>query len=195
MTERSAIPCAHIVRFRVPIVAGLVLALASPYIEALSTDREEPILIEANAAEADNRERVTIYRGDVIITQGTLRITGDTVWIYYDEANNIEKLVSVGAPARFRQLPDGKQQYQNAKAKRMEYYTDEDTIVMTGDAHYGEGANRIAAERIVYDSRNGRMKAEAQAGSADAGSGDAEGGEGSRVRIRIVPKKKSQGSE
>lgn len=172
-----------------------VLALAGPRAEALSTDREQPILIEANAAEADNRRRVTIYRGDVVITQGTLRITGDTVWIYYDDSNNIEKLVSVGTPASFRQLPDDKQDYQNAKAARMEYYTDEDTIVMIGDARYGEGSNRIAAERIVYDSRHGRMKAEAQPAAPEAGSGEAAASEGGRVRIKIVPKKKNEKTE
>lgn len=176
-------------RAGVSLAAMLALAAASPTGRALSTDREEPILIEANAAEADNQRRVTIYRGDVVITQGTLRITGDTVWIYYDESSNIEKLVSVGTPARFRQLPDGKQDFQNANATRMEYYTDEDTIVMTGDAYYGEGPNRVAAERIVYDSRNGRMKAEAQPATPEAGSGEAAASEGGRVRIKIVPKK------
>lgn len=180
---------------RIAVAALFALALASPQGRALTSDRDEPILIEANAAEADNRKRVTIYRGDVIITQGTLRITGDTVWIYYDASNNIEKLVSVGTPARFRQLPDGKQEYQKARAARMEYYTDEDRIVMIGDARYGEGPNRIAAERIVYDSRNARMKAESKPAAPEAGSGETGEGEGGRVRIRIVPKKKDEKSE
>jgi lipopolysaccharide export system protein LptA len=52
---------------------------------ALSTDRDEPINIEADRAEADNAKRITTYYGDVIITQGTLKITGDTVTIEYDD--------------------------------------------------------------------------------------------------------------
>ena len=64
------------------LALGAILGVAPIFAEALSTDREEPIVIEAAAAEADNQTRITVYRGDVVITQGTLRITGDTVWIH-----------------------------------------------------------------------------------------------------------------
>jgi lipopolysaccharide export system protein LptA len=158
--------------------------------EALSTDREQQIVIEADAAEADNRKQVTIYRGDVIITQGTMKITGDTVWIYYDDSNSITKLVSVGKPAHFRQLPDDKDDFLTADADRMEYYADKDVIVMRGNARYGQGSDRITAEHIIYDSLNGRMKAES---TPDIGTdGSTSGGEDKkeRVIITITPKKK-----
>lgn len=179
-------------RGRQAFVLALV-ALAwqfSPRAEALSTDREQKIVIEADAAEADNRKQVTIYRGDVVITQGTMRITGDTVWIYYDDSNAITKLVSVGAPAHFRQLPDNKDDYLTADADRMEYYADKDVIVMRGNARYGQGTDQITAEHIVYDSLNGRMKADSAPG--DGGEGSVSGGEEGkeRVIITITPKKK-----
>ena len=155
-------------------------------VQARSSDRNQPIHINAAQAEADNQERVTIYRGDVVITQGTMRITGDTVWIYFDESNAITKLVSEGKPAHFRQLPDDGDEYQTADARRMEYYADEDLIVMLGNARYGEGNNRVTAERIVYDSRNGRMTADARPGRYTEEGGD--GGK-SRVNITITPKK------
>ncbi|NIN39122.1 MAG: lipopolysaccharide transport periplasmic protein LptA [Gammaproteobacteria bacterium] len=156
--------------------------------QARSTDREQPIVIEASTAEADNRKQVTVYRGDVVIEQGTLRITGDTVWIHYDDANTITKAVSVGKPAKFRQLPDDKEHYMTAHADRMEYHADQDLIFLLGNARYGEGQDKITAERIVYDSRRGRVKAEAQADAVDK-NGDASSDSG-RVRITIMPKKK-----
>ena len=156
---------------------------------ALSTDREQPINIEADRAEADDLKRTTIYRGDVVITQGTLKITGETVTIYYDEKGDLTKLVSVGSPARFHQLPDGKSDlpgnYQKAQARRMEYYKDQDLIVLLGNAVYGQGGDRVAAERIVYDSRRSRMKAESRSAAATE-----EGREKpARVKIKIEPKK------
>ena len=154
-----------------------LLSVAPSSAQALDTDREQPIVIEAAAAEADNRKRVTVYRGDVVITQGTLRITGDTVWIYYDDANTIIKAISVGKPAKFRQLPDGKEDYMTANAERMEYLADQDLILLLGNARYGEGKDQITAPRIVYDSRRGRVKAGPNA-------------DGGRVRITITPKKK-----
>lgn len=161
---------------------GFLPAAAS----ALSTDRDKPILIEAQAAEVDNRAQVTVYRGDVVITQGTLRITGDTVWIHYSDSNTITKAISVGSPAKFRQLPDGKQDYMTADAERMEYHADKDLILLLGNARYGEGDDQIKAPRIVYDSRLGRAKAGAGEGEATSG----ESGESDRVRITITPKKK-----
>lgn len=154
---------------------------------ALSTDKDQPIHIEADRAEADNAKRETVYYGDVVITQGTLKITGETVTIHYDEHNDVSKIISEGKPARFRQLPDGApdlpENYQTAKAARMEYYAQKDLIVLLGDAVYGQGGDRIAADRIVYDSLKSRMRADSRATAGE------EGQPPSRVRIKIEPKK------
>lgn len=173
------------------LAAAVILGIASSGALALSTDREQPIVIEAGAAEADNRAQVTVYRGDVVITQGTLRITGDTVWIHYDDSNSITKAISVGNPAKFRQRPDDKEHDMTADADRMEYHADQDLILLLGNARYGEGDDKITAQRIVYDSRRGRVKAGANPGGgevSDSASGETD--KSDRVRITITPKKK-----
>ena len=175
---------------------ALVLALAAPGVAALSSDREQPIQIEADSAEADDQKRITIYKGDVIITQGTLRITGEHVTIHYNESGDFTKMITLGSPARFRQLPDGKKDqdvnYQRARASRMEYYKQKDTIVLLGNAVYGQGGDQVAADRIDYDSRNSRMKARTMtASSKTKKSGDTSKKKKGRVRITIQPKKKS----
>lgn len=173
------------------LVLGAIFGLASSRLHALSTDREQPIVIEAEAGEADNRTQITIYRGDVVITQGTLRITGDTVWIHYDDSNTITKAVSVGKPAKFRQLTDGNDDYMTADAERMEYHADQDLILLLGNARYGEGKDKITAPRIVYDSHRGRVKAGAiPEGSESKESATGESDKSDRVRITITPKKK-----
>jgi lipopolysaccharide export system protein LptA len=178
-------------RFTTKLLASLtVMVLASSGVQARSSDREQPIVIEASAAEADNRAHVTVYRGDVVITQGTLRITGDTVWIHYDDANTITKAISVGKPAKFRQLPDNKKDYMTAHADRMEYHADQDLILLLGNARYGEGKDKITAQRIVYDSRRGRVKAGAQADGGGTSEHKDTSEESDRVRITITPKKK-----
>lgn len=178
--------------FKYPVLAlAAVLGLASSSAQALSTDRDQPIVIEAGAAEADNRTQITIYHGDVVITQGTLRITGDTVWIHYNGSNAITKAVSVGKPAKFRQRADGNENYMTADAERMEYHADQDLILLLGNARYGEGKDKITAPRIEYDSRRGRVKAGAQPeGGQPSGSATGASDESNRVRITITPKKK-----
>jgi len=173
------------------IALAAILGIGSASAQALSTDREQPIVIEAQAAEADNRTRITVYRGDVVIIQGTLRITGDTVWIHYDSSNTITKAVSVGTPAKFRQLPDGKKDYMTADAERMEYHADQDVILLLGNARYGEGKDKISAPRIIYDSRQGRVKAGADPDKGkSSGLATGESDKSDRVRITITPKKK-----
>ena len=143
------------------------MVLFSSQVLGLSTDREQPINIEADQAEADDNLGVTIYRGDVIITQGSMRILGDTVTIHFDANQDITKVVAKGKPAKFRQQPDGDGDFQNAEAKTLEFYTAEDTIVMLGGAHSWQGENRIKAERIVYDTKAGKVRADSVQTTAD----------------------------
>lgn len=170
--------------------AALVLVcLWVPGAVALTSDREQPINIEADQVDVDDRRRVTVYKGAVVIVQGTLRITGDTVTIHYDDNRDMTKMVALGRPARFRQRAEGKADYQRARALRMEYYTAENLIVLLGEAHYDEGADKISADRIVYDTVQGRVRARTEQAGVPGGAASKPG---SRVRITIVPKNKQQ---
>ena len=177
------------ISFLAPLLAMALAAIAPSQAHALSSDRDQPINIEADSAEADENERVTIYRGNAIITQGTLSIRGETIWIYLSQDDEFIKLVSVGSPARMRQLPDGEDQYLTADAKRLEYLAEEDRILLIGDAVYGRGEDRVMAQRIEYDSRRGKMLAGA---NAAAGATPTEPG---RVRIQIKPKRKTDDAD
>jgi lipopolysaccharide export system protein LptA len=171
----------------------MAFALAAPPGWALSTDRDKPIEIEADSAERDDAKGITIYRGDVIIVQGTLRITGAKVTIHADENGDFEKMITLGKPARFRQLPDGEEDqeknYQTARASRMEYFKERDLIVLLGSAVYGQGGDRVAADRIEYDSRNARMVAKSVKAKKDPKVEQPGKTKRNRVRITIQPKK------
>ncbi len=154
--------------------------------QALSTDSEQPINIEADRVDADDRKRLTVYRGKAIITQGSIRISGDTVKMYFDDQNELIKLISVGKPARFRQRPDGKKEFQRAEARRIEYYANKDRMILIDHAKASQGGDTIRADRIEYDTFHGKVKAESlptnKAGKAPK----------SRVRITINPKNKKR---
>ena len=160
-------------RLRCRLLAALLLAGAAPA-HALSTDSDQPISIVADAAEHDDATRITIYRGNVVIDQGSLQIT------------------ALGIPAHFRQLPDGDTDFRKAWAKQMEYFPEQDLIMLSGEAHYEKGGSRVQAARLVYDSLNARFKALTDAAAASADEDDQPAGKKpERVRIQIKPKKKS----
>ena len=177
------------------LLAGVLLASAA-HVHALSTDSDQPITIQADRAEHDDAARTTIYHGGVVIDHGSLHILGDTVTIRFDGEDEVAKITAVGVPAHFRQLPDGDTSHRKAWAERMEYFPEQDLIVLLGEARYEkEDGSRVQADRLVYDLLNARFKALADDRSpaspaGDAGSGDrATGGKPGRVRIKIKAKK------
>ena len=59
------------------VLLATSVSLLSSLVHALPSDNSKPINVQADSAEMDDKRGVAIYRGDVIITQGTLKITGD----------------------------------------------------------------------------------------------------------------------
>ena len=81
----------------------IVAACAS----ALDSDREQPIQIEADEAVRDEMVGETRYEGNVVLTQGSLRITADRIAIRHDAkgADAILAQVAVSA-SRAVQWPE-----------------------------------------------------------------------------------------
>ena len=172
------------------LVATLLLAGAAP-VHALSTDSDQPIDIVADGAEHDDARRMTTYRGNVVIDQGSLHINADTVVVLFDAHDRVMKITSAGAPAHFRQLPDGDTSYRKAWARQMEYFPQQDLINLSGEARYEKDGSQVQADRLVYDSLNARFRALSDAAAPSSGAGaPAAGKKPERVRIQIKPKKK-----
>ena len=150
--------------------------LACP-VWALSSDSEQPINIEADRATLDDaRNRVT-YQGSVVVTQGTMRIVADQVDLYYTGQRELEKAVAVGNPARYRQLPDGSQEYVKARSRTMEYLTSKNLLYLIDGAQVTRGSDSISGQRITYDVVKNRAIAEAGEAAKE------------RVTVTIHPKK------
>ena len=116
----------------------------------LSSDRQQPMLIEADRVELDDAKGISVYRGRVKVTQGTLMLTGETMTVYTKD-NDVEKVVMEGAPATYQQRPDNKDQDVHAKALRMEYYTDPEHIILLKQAEVEQQGDVLRSERIEYD--------------------------------------------
>ncbi len=166
---------------------ALLLALYGTGAWSLTTDRDQSVEIEADWAEADDKRRVTVYKGQVVLMQGSIRITGDTLTMHFDKHDSLVKLVALGNRATFRQLPDGETDYQRAKAKRIEMFPDKDLMVLLGESLAWQGKDRISADRIDFDTYSSKVKARTRKPAAAGGVLQQKPG---RVRITIAPKKK-----
>lgn len=149
---------------------------------ALSSDREQPIQIEADKATIDNLKGVAIYEGNVIVTQGSIRIDADKITLNYSKKNDIEKAVAEGGPANFKQRLDSGEDIK-ANAKEMEYDAIRNMLYLKQDAELRKGRgdedNYISnAPYISYDTQRGII-------TADKGSR-----KGGRISMTFKPQSK-----
>ncbi|HLD68408.1 MAG TPA: lipopolysaccharide transport periplasmic protein LptA [Pseudomonas sp.] len=140
-------------RRTLPLLFSLGVALASSSAWALPSDREQPIRVQADSAELDDKQGVAVYRGDVVITQGTLKITGDTVTITQDKNGEIEVFTSVGKPAYYEQKPSADKQIVKAYGLTIQYFAANERIVLIDQAKVIQEGNTFEGEKIVYDTQ------------------------------------------
>lgn len=171
--------------------AALVLgaALSGPA-HALKSDSDQPISIEADSAVMDEKEGVAVYQGGVVVTQGSIRIQGDKVTVHTNAEDAFDRAFVEGGPARFRQLPDGEEEYIRARARKIEYYASDKTVHLITDAQITQGGDVFSGERIDYDTERHRVKA--RGSTTTTAETDAPK---QRVRITFQPKQKDAGGD
>ena len=91
----------------------------APWSAALDSDRDQPIQIVADIAIRDEMAGETRYEGNVVLTQGSLRITADTLSIRHN-ADEADMIVATGRPATLVQQPTSDQAPVDASALRIE---------------------------------------------------------------------------
>ena len=137
----------------------LLLCLCSVSVWALSTDKDQDILIEADSAEIDDLNGITVYRGNVITRQGSIDMRGDTMQVFFDELGEFDKLILFGIPAVYRQLPDASKLYDEAEAQQMEYYKKKGHIILIDQAKVRQPHDGVTyqGKRIEYDTEKSKV--------------------------------------
>jgi len=160
--------------------AALVLMLVPAMAQALSSDRNQPITIEADRATINEKQGSSIYEGNVHLQQGTLNLRGDSMKVQMS-GNELDEIVLTGQPASFQQRPEGRDSDQHAEAGRIEYHAMEQRMILLENARvWQSGAEEFRSERIIYNMKNNTV-------SAGGTSGD-------RVRITLQPKSRKDSS-
>jgi len=118
---------------------------------ALPSDREKPIDIEADHAQMDDEKGVTQYKGTAILTQGTMKIEGDTITFYYDENKQLTKAVAQGNLAKYQQVQKPGEQPIRAQALQMEYHAQSQKIYLLGKGHVWQNGDEFSGDHIEYD--------------------------------------------
>lgn len=168
------------------VVPAFVLSLSatvfSGLVQALPSDWEQEVLIESNASDMDRKNGTVVYQGNVTLTQGTLLITADKLYILSD-GNQIEKIVAEGGPATYEQQMEVGKPLTKAHGNRIDYYAGERRITLRGEAHLSQQGNQMNGDLITYDMTSEVIKAR---GNQDENSSEPSGEATSDGRIRVV---------
>ncbi|WP_089374585.1 lipopolysaccharide transport periplasmic protein LptA [Methylobacillus rhizosphaerae] len=151
---------------------------------AEKADREKPIELEADAVQVNDAKKTSTYTGNVILTQGTLMIRGDKLVVREDK-EGFQHSTSYGNPTTFKQKRDGKNEYMEGSAQRIEYDGRMDKVQLYTKAWVKRGEDIVHGDYIMYDAN--AEYAEVISGGSQAATPETPGG---RVRAVIQPKKK-----
>lgn len=165
----------NLVKFLQPLPI-LCLLFAPLMALGLPGDRDQPIHVTADQARKNDKTGITVYKGDVLIQQGSIRVNGDNITIY-DDNGKVQRIVATGQPATFRQTPQKGSEDVIAKGNNLEYVLESETLKVEKNAELTKEGNITKSEKITYDMKTTIVTA-----------GDSSGNPNSRVSTIIQPK-------
>ncbi len=160
---------------------GLCISL-NAFAEA--ADRDKPIELEADTVTVNDAKKISTYSGTVILTQGTLVIHADKL-IVHEDSEGFQHSTSTGNPTTFKQKREGKNEYMEGSAQRIEYDGRMDKVQLYTKAWVKRGEDIVYGDYISYDAN--AEYAEVIGGVKSTTGGTSSG----RVKAIIQPKNKA----
>lgn len=131
------------------ILAGLAWLPFSCH--ALSTDHLQQMVIKADQAHLDEQKGIVTYKGNVVVTQGSIRITADTLRTHFTPERTLIRLISIGKPATFQQRPDNQQEDVKGQADKIIYTGKNKILLLINNAQLVQGGHSVESDRIIYN--------------------------------------------
>lgn len=119
----------------------------------LKHDSSLPVEIAADQLAIDQGSGVATFSGNVLIGQGTLRLSATKVTVEYQDNGDVKSLRASGGVT----FSNGSEA---AEAREATYAIGASEIVLTGDVILTQGRNALAGERLTVnlDTGNGTMQ-------------------------------------
>ena len=131
-----------------------------------------PIDIVSDTVEANQKENMVTFKGNVVAKQEDTTLYANTLVILYEpDTKKVKEIRAIGN-VKIVQLD------RRATGQKATFQQEEDKLVLDGDAVVREGENEIRGERVIFYVSEERSIVE--------------GGKGSRVSTRITPPPKEK---
>ena len=153
-----------------------VFSLITTNVAAKDGDENQPIDVNADRSEYDDKAGIQRLIGNVEIVQGTMKITAEEIAIHLKD-KRLARIEGKGSPISFEQLNNADEPIVG-EANAIDYNAVDGTLILIGAARLKQPRQELNSNRIVFNSREQTVKAE--------------GGESGRVSIRIQPPQADQ---
>lgn len=131
------------------LIACVFMLFALPSF-AEKADKDKPIEIEADTVTVNDAKKISVYTGNVIVTQGTLVIRADKL-VVREDIEGFQHSSSYGNPTTFKQKREGKDEYMEGSAQRIEYDGRMDKVQLFTKAWVKRANDIVHGDYIMYD--------------------------------------------
>jgi len=175
------------------LLAGVLWAAGSGLALAEKADRSQPIVVEADKrGTVDTQKQITVFTGNVVITQGTLQVRGDRVEIQegQDKFRTAVAFGSTQRPAFFKQKREASEETVEGTAERIDFDEKNDTLRLTGNPVVrrmldAKMIDEVTGTLITWDNRTEFFTVDGGAPTTANPSG--------RVRMLLSPRQAASG--
>ncbi|SUO95367.1 lipopolysaccharide transport periplasmic protein LptA [Suttonella ornithocola] len=139
------------------LLISLILMLLIPLSAAQTNNPQKlPISLTADSGEYDANADKATYTGNVVITQGEMKLTGDKVVISIKDGE-VTMIESWGNLATFHYAPANEPPI-DGKAKYLKYTIATSTVDMDKNAWVKQQKNETRAEHLSYNLKAEKIK-------------------------------------
>ena len=128
------------------LLSTLILPFST---QALESDYDQPINVSSVAQHAKMKTNTITFSDDVLLTQGTIKITSDKLVVIRGKQPNHEIMIAEGKVATFYQKQEDGKPF-DAEANKIHYDVAKAKITLTGNAQVKQLDSQINASKITY---------------------------------------------
>ena len=146
-------------------IRNLVLLLTLIGLTSVSlagqSDFEKPIKVDAKSQFVDGKNKTSVFKDDVHITQGSMEIRADEVEVIATDGEGKEIFIARGNPAVYAQdMDDGSRV--SAQANTITYEVITRAITLDGNAQLVRDTSMVQGDLIQFDMEKEQLLAQSQ---------------------------------
>jgi lipopolysaccharide export system protein LptA len=180
------------------LLALVLVSGAATWAHAERADRSKPMNIEADSLTYDDKQKLSVFTGNVVLTKGTIIMRGGKLEVRQDEAGNQFGVLYASCAKRafFHQKREGVDEYMEGEGQTIHYDSKADTVRLVQQAEIRRlmgtrVADTITGSDILYNNTTEIVTVDG--GARTSGEGAASAVNKGRVRAVLTPQPEATG--